>query len=150
MYNEVYLIKAASNTLLPLQKTSKYKKFLSFKKTSFDILDFHHAFQIACVHISIVVETDVHIKNSSSDSPTHSCTLHGLFPYDWSKLMICLIFDNIIDTSTWKEINQYYQHIDLKIFFIRYHHSVQPISTLICIHGRWWLRRLVFEDTLDH
>ena len=27
--------------------------------------------------------------------------------------------------------------------------SVPPISTLICIYGGWWIRRLVFEDKLD-
>ena len=55
VYNKVYLIKATSNTLLSLQKTSKYKNCLNLKKTAFHILDFHHAFQIACVHISIAV-----------------------------------------------------------------------------------------------
>ena len=47
-------------------------------------------------------KTDEYTKNSSSDNPTHSCVIHEVYDYDWSKLMICSIIDNIIDTSTSK------------------------------------------------
>ena len=50
----------------------------------------------------MVVQTDVHIKNTAFDT-TNSCVIYEMFHYDWSKLMICLIVDNIIDTSTWKK-----------------------------------------------
>ena len=47
-----------------------------------------------------VVQTEVHIKNNSYDNLTHPCAIHEMFQSDWSKLIVCLIIDNIIDTST--------------------------------------------------
>ena len=74
-----------------------------------------------------------------------------MYYYDWSKLMICSIIDNIIVTSTWRKINQYHAHIDFKIFFIRkYNPSARPISTLNCIYGIWWLRRFVLKSNNMH
>ena len=32
---------------------------------------------------------------------THPHAIHEMYHYDWSKQMICLIIDNIIDKSTW-------------------------------------------------
>ena len=32
---------------------------------------------------------------------THPHAIHEMYDYDWSKHMICLIIDNIIDKSTW-------------------------------------------------
>ena len=58
--------------------------------------------------------------------------------------MICSIIDSTIDTSIWRKINHYHYPIDLKKKIIRkYNPSVWPFSTLICICGGWWLRKLV-------
>ena len=78
-----------------------------------------------------------------------SCAIHEMYDYDWSKLIICSIIDNITDASTWRKINQFHQYIDLKISFIirKYNPSVPPIiNSLICKYGGCWLRRLIFED----
>ena len=52
VYSKVYLIKATSEILLPLAKTLKYKKCIIFKQIVLDVLLFHCAFYIGCVHIS--------------------------------------------------------------------------------------------------
>ena len=34
----------------------------------------------------------------------HSCAIHEMYDYDWSKLAICWSIDHIIDTSTWRKL----------------------------------------------
>ena len=49
-----------------------------------------------------------HIPTHSFDNPAHSCTIHEMYDYGWSKLMICWIIDSIIDTCSWSKVNQYH------------------------------------------
>ena len=55
-----------------------------------------------------------------------------MYGYDWSKLIISLIIDGIIDTSTWMKRNQYSSYIDLKVSSIRKPNPLVP--TLICLY----------------
>ena len=53
---------------------------------------------------STVVESDVYVKNSSSNNPTHLCAFHEMYDYDWIKLVVCLVTDDIIHLKEKKPV----------------------------------------------
>ena len=121
------------------------------KKLPFDVLVFHGTFQVCCVCCCFVWFKQMYTLKAVLliTQYTHSCTIHEMYDYDWGKLVICLNIDHIIDTSTWRKKDQYYQYTVLKISPIRKQNpSVSSFSALICIYGGCWLRNLVFGDKL--
>ena len=83
-------------------KMSKY-----WKKTAFWCFGFSSHFSILLLlYLELWCKQMYAVPRITQHA--HSCAILEMFDYDWSKLVICLSIDGIINTSTWRIRNQYY------------------------------------------